>query len=126
MPDSIKDEKDFNQRLAVVEENCRRLKNIEDLAGENKNSILQILRILQGKWINGDREPGLVDRIEHLEHFREKYEKSRARLYKVLTWVIGLIVAPLLGLIGLLTVKILAHIDEIIKLINNIEKVTPK
>ena len=114
-----KEEKEFNDRLATVEENCKRLKNIEDLAGQNRESVLKILRILEGKQDNGIRIKGVVERLENLEGFKNKF-------VKVVLWVSALVFAPLLGLFGFLMIKVLAHMPEIMKFIDTIEKAAPK
>lgn len=106
---------DFYKRLAIVEENCRRLKNIEEISGQNKDTVLKIVRILEGSQVNGTRIRGVIERLDELEGFKNAF-------VKVSLWIIGVIIAPLLALFGFLGVKILAHINEIMFFLDKIEQ----
>jgi hypothetical protein len=55
-----------------------------------------------------------VDIVRELDFFRQRF-------VKVLIWVTVLVIAPLFGSMGFLTVKILANIDQIIKLLDKLQ-----
>lgn len=97
---------DLNKRLNEVEKNLAIFAAGEAQAAKWRD---RVDRALFGK--NGDK--GMVDHVSDLKEFKDKF-------VKVLIWITALIIAPLLATIGFLTIKILAHIDKIMKLLDNL------
>jgi hypothetical protein len=98
---------DLDRRLQKVEQNLEIF-----AAGEAARDkwMEKVDNALFGK--NG--EPGIVDIVRELDFFRQRF-------VKVLIWVTVLVIAPLFGSMGFLTVKILANIDQIIKLLDKLQ-----
>jgi hypothetical protein len=98
---------ELNRRIAEVE------KNLAIFSAGEKNRIQKLERI--DRTINGyNGIPGIAYDVHDMKKFKDKF-------VKVVLWVTILIIAPLFGSIGYLTVKILAHIDTIIKILDKLQ-----
>lgn len=104
------------EKLAIVERNLAILQ-----AGEQARDkqLTRISNALFGK--NG--ESGVVENLKDLKNAIEKITIFKDRSMKILLWVLGLIVAPILGTFGFFALKILAHMDEIMAALDYLEKI---
>jgi hypothetical protein len=107
-------QKDLTVRIAEVE------KNLAIFAAGEQNRIKKLDRIERAIYgINGDN--GIKHEIADIDHIVKNMKDFKDRFVKIIIWVTILIIAPLFGSLGFLTVKILAHIDTIIAILDKLQ-----
>lgn len=93
----------FEERLTNCEKQLLLLSAAEKSADEWRNKVD---RALFG--YNGDS--GMVDDV-----------RAMKKVFRAILWVIGIAITPLLSLVGYAAVKVAAHIDQIIKLLDTLK-----
>jgi uncharacterized protein YrrD len=93
----------LEERVATVEKNLA----IFQAGEESRNRQMRRMSVAMFG-ANGD--PGMVDDVRFIK-----------KVFKIVAWALAVIFAPLLGTWGFFTVKVLAHMDKILKLIEAVK-----
>lgn len=93
----------FEERLTNCEKQLLLLSTAEKSADEWRNKVDRALFCYNG-------DSGMVDDV-----------RAMKKVFKDILWVIGIAVTPLLSLMGYAAVKVIANIDQIIKLLDTLQ-----
>jgi hypothetical protein len=83
--------------------------NFALFAASEKNAVewrTKVDRAMFGE----NNKPGMIDDVRFMK-----------KIFKVISWIIFGIFTPVFGLLGFLVIKVLANLDKILKLLDNLK-----